>query len=275
MVAATLVALSGGCKQGAGRPEADSGAPADLGLAGDLAAASDAGAPWTGRSALIALLGSPTNSRVLISIQSQDASCRPITTGACTYYPCKRYVDQATADGGVSPLPQAGTIALTSGALAFSLQPGADGYYAGQSGAAPAWKAGDSISATAPGGTVPGFALQIAAPSATVTFPSPRLTGLGTVDRAKDFTFLWQANDGLEVEAIFQAEPSFATIECIYSGAAGNATVPASQLSLLPAGSGALSLRSISRGTTSAESWQVELRAYYTPANEIVSLTYQ
>jgi hypothetical protein len=137
------------------------------------------------------------------------------------------------------------TIGNGSGQDAEQL-PDADGVYTPKVWNTLRWNAGDTITYTAEGAAIPAFTVTIGFPTPVVA-TDPLASDAGTkpaVDRSSPMTFSWTATDE-KVIVMYAQQPTASSpiwdrreLWCIFDGAAGTGTVPASVLQHLKLGMG-------------------------------------
>jgi hypothetical protein len=162
----------------------------------------------------------------------------------CIVYDClsSEWTGAAAAIKGTS----AGEVTIGNGSGQEVLIPDADGVYPIKYLSAPAWNAGDTITFTAEGATVPAFTLTIGVPTPVVaTDPlAPDAGAKPAVDRSTPMTFSWTPTDEKVLVAFVQQPLAISPVWdrrelwCTFDGAAGTGTVPAAVLQHLKLGMG-------------------------------------
>jgi hypothetical protein len=195
--------------------------------------------------------------------ETTSPPCSLRTAGPCSVFRC-----DIPEGGSIMPTNvSAGTITITGGSpnpIAFS--PASDGSYGGFTGTF-SFTPGETLMVSAMGATVPAFVTTVVFPS-PVTVTSP--TGTPTIDHTKDLALTWSGGGNASVRATIQESTAdrAVLIACLFSAAAGAATLPAAALSDLEAvrlGSGAnqgdLSIYSVGTRTISAGGFPVTVTA--------------
>jgi hypothetical protein len=177
---------------------------------------------------------------------------------------------------GGTATDSAGVITIGGGLLSIVLHPDAmPTPYLFDSPGQREWLGGETLTFSATGGSVRAFIGQVRAP-AVATISSPALThnppdsGLPlmtlTVDRSQDLVFRWAAmppatiNVGFSSAATNSMRPA-AYLDCQFDAAAGEGTIAASLLQLLPAGQGSVAVGSSNSDVVTAADWSVTLAA--------------
>jgi hypothetical protein len=163
--------------------------------------------------------------------------CTAQTFGACTAYTC---------DTGLTisqpPPVSAGTVEVSAGAKAITIQPATNGTYP-NSGSLPVplWGDGDVVTFSATGDVAPAFSRSVWAPGpVTITAPSTPPSGSrGTIDRTKDLAVAWTNGGGALLDLELEVSPPFATLSyemhCRWPSAVGSGVVPSAALAWIPA----------------------------------------
>jgi hypothetical protein len=197
--------------------------------------------------------------------------CTEQVIGECFLYTCP-----------MNPPPpthrSAGPITVTGAALPATLMPLGDNTYDVVSTATQTmFDGGETLTATGTGGDVPAFSVSVTAPTlATLTAPAKPVGPL-TIDRGQDFQASWTGGGAGLVFLYFSAPPgSGISMSCGYPAAGGTATVPASALAMVPAGTGSFAASSVSNNTTDVDDWRIYAQGFYNtvwPDMSIVSDT--
>ena len=148
--------------------------------------------------------------------------CSRVTYGDCSVVKCP------SPPGAGEMHPSGGTLSLTAGEKRLDAMPGPSGEYAGGAQGA-VFAPGDLITASMPGGAVPGFSVAVRAPAGgALTSPQPGTTA--TLAACTPLTVSWQpVPDG---RATIHLSGDQATVECQSPAASGSFTVPAEALAL-------------------------------------------
>lgn len=187
-------------------------------------------------------------------------------TGGCPVTTLDNCVlTQACAAPAAQPV-SAGTVTATGAAVPISLAPKADATYPMLSdymATAPWLAGGETVDVTATGATVPAFHGTVTAPNRpTITAPAmPAAGAMLAVTRASGFSTTWTGGGAGKLEIYLSSGST--TLVCDLDASAGSGTIPAATLAMLPAGSGAFAMSSISTHEVDAGDWAVQLVGYY------------
>ncbi len=157
-------------------------------------------------------------------------SCTSVPYGGCNYYTCT----SNSITGGQS----AGTISVSGGSIptGTTATPASDNtYYSSLMGSY--FSAGDTITISASGATVPAWGPDAftVAPAVTLTAPQLDASGNGTVPSSSDLTVSWTGGQS-GATMVFQMFPSSTTLQyaaCIWDASPGQGTVSQAILSKL------------------------------------------
>ncbi len=171
----------------------------------------------------------------IISAQFGDDPCTTQVAGPCDVVFCP----PAGADAGAtSSSPSAGKITEDGLLQPVTLLVNPDGTYYPQP-AGHLWNnRAERAAIHADGAAIPTFDGAVLAPAQgffrapVPVAPTPQQPNGPTIDRAADFTFSWQGTD--PVHAIISS--GNARVDCPFDGNPGSGAIPATALSLLPAG---------------------------------------
>jgi hypothetical protein len=139
------------------------------------------------------------------------------------------------------------TIGNGFGADVVLAAPGADGVYDDLGFSGSRWNAGDTITYTAPGATIPAFTLSIGFPAPLqATDPAPPAAGvIPELDRSAPLTISWPPTDEKVLIGVSQSWRRGGVdnwdrldLACRFDGAAGAGTVPVAALQTLKTDSG-------------------------------------
>jgi hypothetical protein len=160
--------------------------------------------------------------------------------GPCLVTTCPA---QAPSDAGTVSLVTAGALTVTGGAFGdagVEIGPDSLGSYLYNT-TGPMFAAGDTLTVTGAGATVPAFAAQTLVAPGPITLTAPMGDG-GTVDisTSNDLTVSWTGGTAgdkvyLDLSAFFTSGASASAL-CNWDSAAGTGTVPAAALAPLAAG---------------------------------------
>ncbi len=180
----------------------------------------DGGAP-TGYIVLQQCNGPPCASSFSFSagFDQTTTGCTTTASGACTYMSCS---GPATTSPGVS----AGTLTVSGGFIpAGTIVPFNAGYYDAINGSL--FTAGQTLTVSAPGSTVPAFASSITAP-AVISLMLP--TGF-TISTSAALSVTWTGGQaGATVLLAGLSDDGSDQFECMWDASLGQATVPQSIL---------------------------------------------
>jgi hypothetical protein len=166
-----------------------------------------------------------------------NSGCTGTTTGACTYYPCAG----TTTGTDVS----AGTLSVSDPWLTppLSITPDSSYMYLYTS-STPGFNAGQTLTVTASGGTVPAFGpVAVGAPDLTELVQPPVSTdgGVTTIPTTSDLPVQWtggQSGATMTLLALANANGGAYTY-CTWNGSDGKGIIPAAALKPFSGGSGA------------------------------------
>ena len=194
------------------------------------------------------------------------AGCQRTVQGECTLYTC---------DGTSFTAPHAGNITLGGGTQNVTLTPRSDGSYEpyGNS-ASTVFPPGTAIDVAAAGQAqqVPAFTGRITQPGATqfsLTMPDgSRPNILFAINKSQDYQVTWSGpTAGSKVVAELIQNPDnnrSVTLECVFDGARGNGTLPATLLSKFQNSNGTTGLGSFLVGpavtsTVKQGAWDISM----------------
>ncbi|MCC6995787.1 MAG: hypothetical protein IT370_14345 [Deltaproteobacteria bacterium] len=223
-------------------PSSDAAAPANVGF---ITLLSDT-APAHARASATFLTGGPAY------------LCTEQPSGPCILYRCTPRPGASTR-----PAPHAGVVQLTGLTQPLSLTPATDGSYpASILQTTSLWAGGETLTASAPGASVPAFTTSVTTPR-RITLSAPTLpTGDWMIDRAQPIALTWSgatAEDIIVTLGVITLGPL--ELECVFPASAGSATLPAAALGLLPAGDAYYTMVSRTRRQLDVSDWRITLRA--------------
>lgn len=223
-------------------PSSDAAAPANVGF---ITLLSDT-APAHARASATFLTGGPAY------------LCTEQPSGACTLYRCTPRPGASTR-----PAPHAGIVQLTGLTQPLSLTPATDGSYpASILQTTSLWTGGETLTASAPGASVPAFTTSVMTPR-RITLSAPTLpTGDWMIDRAQPIALTWSgatAEDIIVTLGVITIDP--VELECVFPASAGAGTLPAAALGLLPTGDAYYTIVSRTRQQVDTADWRITLRA--------------
>ncbi len=184
--------------------------------------------------------------------------CTEQPSGPCILYRCTPRPGASTR-----PAPHAGVVQLTGLTQPLSLTPATDGSYpASILQTTSLWAGGETLTASAPGASVPAFTTSVTTPR-RITLSAPTLpTGDWMIDRAQPIALTWSgatAEDLIVTLGVITLGPL--ELECVFPASAGSATLPAAALGLLPAGDAYYTMVSRTRRQLDVSDWRITLRA--------------
>ena len=162
--------------------------------------------------------------------------CTTQTVAGCAARSCTVIQDLGVAPP-IDPV-SAGVVTVGGGSAPVMIVPASDNTYASTS-AADLWHggAGESLTATAPGGVAPGFTIMIMAPD-VVSFTAP--SGPVMLPSGQDLVLSTMSTDTITVgyNIIFDQSMPVTTLDvtCSLTAAGGTVTVPGAALALAPKG---------------------------------------
>lgn len=201
--------------------------PADLATVPDLAVPS--------RFGVIRLTGTTAGSSGIAAFVDQNqptAGCLRRLEGDCALYSCA---------GASFVQPNAGTIAISGGAMAVNLVPRPDGSYIPYVNSSQVtFAAAMKLTLDAPGGIVPLLRSEITPPNHTFAVTDPDGTRpqiIFSINRQRDYRLTWTAlGAGSRVHAALAQDTDTnrgMILECDYDGSAGQGVMPRTLLSSL------------------------------------------
>lgn len=240
-----------------GGPTTDAGAsdasPSDASSTADAAAPANVGfitllsdtAPPHARASATFLTGGPAY------------LCSEQPAGPCILYRCT-----PRPGAGTRPAPHAGPIQLTGLTQPLDFTPATDGTYpVSILQTTSLWTGGETLTASAPGATVPAFTTTVTTPR-RITLSAPTLpTGDWLIDRAQPLALTWSGattEDLIVTLGIITIDP--VELECVFPASAGTGTLPAAALGLLPAGDAYYTIVSRTRRQVDVSDWRITLR---------------
>lgn len=207
-------------------------------------------------------LNSSAATAVFVDPSQQGAACQRQTQGDCTLYYC---------EGAGFSAPHSGAITVSGGTQNVMLNPRSDGSYEPfVNSTSNVFPSGQALGISASGQTVPAFSANITPMSDSnfaLTMPDgSRASLLFTLNKSQDYQLSWT---GLTVGSKLAAElvqnpdtNRVITLECVFNGAAGTGTFPASLLSRFQTTNGQLGVGAFLIGpatTTSVKqgAWEI------------------
>jgi hypothetical protein len=193
-----------------------------------------------------------------LSAEFEAASACPTTTiGPCVLSSCG--IPTATAES-------AGTITVTGALVPASISPAADKTYTALM-TQPLFSGGETLTVTAAGADVPAFTHTLVAP-AKITITSPAKPASASpylmIDRSAGFSVAWTGGGASTVQiALLGGTGSNLDLSCHFPASAGSATIPASALAMLPAGTGGFAMAAIATDSLVAGDYAISLFGYY------------
>jgi hypothetical protein len=138
----------------------------------------------------------------------------------------------------------------------------ASGHYNAFSGSSKLWNAGDILTLSAAGSTVPAFSGKtVTAPgNITLTSPSCASFNCGTISRSADLSVTWTGNGPVNAQLFTASAAESVSISCTFPTSPGTVTANAMG-KLLPAHTGSLTVSPSSSTTFSAGDYQVSFTA--------------
>jgi hypothetical protein len=185
---------------------------------------------------------------------SLSASFSPPAAAGCTENQVASCNVITCPPGGTASYVSAGNVTISGGQLAAPvvLMPNGSNQYTPVSGQMKIYNAGDMFHVTAAGAAngVPAFDQMVAAPSEmTVTSPTFTTGQPVTVNRSANLSLIWTnpANPVGQVSVLLVGPSGGAMntviVECLLNLPDGMNSIPSSTLGMIPAGSGAISIR--------------------------------
>ncbi len=184
--------------------------------------------------------------------------CTEQPSGACTLYRCSPRPGASTR-----PAPHAGIIQLTGLTQALSFTPATDGSYpVSILQTSSLWTGGETVTASAPGASVPAFTASVTTPH-RITLGAPALpTGDWLIDRTQPIVLTWSGASAEDVIVTLGANTvDPLELECVFPASAGTGTLPAAALGLLPAGDAYYGIVTRTRRQVDVPAWRITLRA--------------
>jgi hypothetical protein len=160
--------------------------------------------------------------------------CTTETVAGCAARTCTFIQDL-----GVTPMfdpVTAGVVSISGGATPIAIMPAGDNTYPAAT-AADLWHGGEALTASAPGGVVPGFTLMVTAPAA-VSFSAPASPVMLTSgqDLALPTAATSEVDVGFDVIADQQMPVTTLHVSCPLTPSGGTVTLPGAALALAPKG---------------------------------------
>jgi hypothetical protein len=195
------------------------------------------------------------------------SACTWSTIGPCTALQCPNSMPPPTKN------PSAGMVSITGARVSWADGPDANGFYAFQTdNSGYAWKAGNTITYSAPGADLPMFSGSVTAPSImTLTQPA---TVPAMIDRTTPWSLQWTpgpAGQVLRVTMNYGTASAVSAIDCALPLDAGHGVIPAAALQYLPAGTVTLSVEAVAKKVIAAggiETWLIAGAFVYDGANK-------
>lgn len=193
--------------------------------------------------------------------QSTDGTqCATRAAGPCQIRECTINADA----GATNPARSAGTVSFMGAGESLSLQPSADGTYAGDAPRNEIFPAGTEVTVSAGGDAVPAFTTTVRVPARVeITAPMLSLATTTNISRAMPLATSWTGGTSGKV-LVFLASASAsrsATVSCTYDATAGSATIAADVLSALPVGSGSIAIGGVEQREVTAGGYTVTVSA--------------
>jgi len=183
--------------------------------------------------------------------------CTETKLGACSYFACSSRTLPATT-------PHAGQISVAGASAPVTLAPTTDGFYDGSTIQQSLWTGAEVLTISATGGEIPAFSETLIAPRrATVSAPSFAASPW-VLDRAQPLALAFGGTDSESlVITIGSLDSGFdiAELECTFSTAAGQGTIGADALRLLPPGMGYYEVWTENKKVLAKSTYTVTLRA--------------
>lgn len=193
--------------------------------------------------------------------QSTDGTqCTTRTSGPCQIRECSVSADAGTT----SPSRSAGVVSFTGAGEMLSLQPSADGTYAGDAPRNEIFPAGTEVSVSAGGDAVPAFSTTVRVPARVeITAPMLSLATTTNINRATPLATSWTGGTSGKVLVFLASATSArsASVSCTYDASAGSATIAADVLAALPAGSGSIAIGGVEQREVTAGGYTVTVSA--------------
>jgi hypothetical protein len=202
---------------------------------GSDASSSDAGSVGTG-SVSVEVAVPLMMANFFVGFLQGASNCAQRTEGPCTVKVCQ-------ADAGTAPVAvSAGDVTASggTGAPIVAHASSSASYSAGLPMPASRWHAGDMVTISAAGDTVPAFSVMLPFPSAlAMTTPAAPGNSFPPFDHTMDLAFTWSPTTGSNDAHIViqQSRPDAGvTVACRFDRSAGTGTVPAAAMSDLQPG---------------------------------------
>lgn len=188
---------------------------------------------------------------------SQDDNCTHESHGPCELAIC-----------GTPPNPLgyfgAGTVTFSSDAMTAQMNRLINGTYQFVYVPGDLWsRAGSTITVSAPGGDVPAFSAQMAAP-AVLSFPASSSSALALATRGKDIAVTWQGGGPCQATFEFYVRQDYTTYDaiCSFPSPDDSATIPAAALAPFPSGlRPTYTFRCIVTTDLTVSDWAIRVRA--------------
>jgi len=209
------------------------------------------------------------------------AFCDGGTEGSCSWTSCGRPDAGTSADAGLTIDSSAGDVTVSGlgvdgGAVTLRWNTTTmkyESFAAANSG--PLFTGGETLTASAPGDTVPAFTQTVTAPSrVTVTQPACLSGGCGALDRSTPYRVNWSGGtQGTVTVTLFGNDGTNSIgVSCTATAAAGTLSVPTSLLAHLPGSSMAsLSVATTNETAFSAGDWATKFTARDTAVSGTVT----
>jgi hypothetical protein len=209
--------------------------------------------------------------------------CDGGTEGSCSWTSCGRPDAGTSVDAGLTIESSAGDVTVSGirvdgGAVTLRWNTTTMRYESfGVENSGPLFTGGETLTASAPGDTVPAFTRTLTAPSRiTVTQPACLLDGCGALDRSTPYRVNWSGGtQGTVTVALFGNDGTNSiSVSCTAPIAAGTLSVPTSLLAHLPGSSMAyLSISTMNEASFSAGDWATQFSARDTAASGTVTIS--
>ena len=195
---------------------------------------------------------------VWISFETQHTTCRSLAmSGGCDVIECP-------GDPTIYGPHRAGTVTVTGAAVLISMTPSTEGLYGGFDASQEMFAGGTTLSVTATGDEVPAFTASLQAPGkAMITSPARPPNDTLTIDRRSGLPVSWTGGSGAMGVTVVGDGDLSRSVLCSFDASAGNGTVPAELLTMLPAGQGSVGFVTQSETRVSDGDWDISFRGSY------------
>jgi hypothetical protein len=178
-------------------------------------------------------------------------ACTSQTAGPCEYKKCSA----ATASKNAGPITIAGLRAPVTLTLGPTM-------YTQYNAMAALFEGGEHATVSAPGAELEAFSATLTTPKRpTMTSPITAVTDTLAIPRTHDFTATWVATTSPIVVEVIGSDGG--SLRCLYDGAAGSGTIPASALALLSPGSGGYSMLAVTDTVVTSGDWEITISCYF------------